>query len=196
MEEIKKEGFFTRLGKGLAYRVRKTIIAIYHNPYTVVLLMSAVSMMYFTFNFQSFAFELSEGLLSTISNGFFAFLWTICAYLSVVSYLFYSGKKKNWIMYGVFMLMMGAQMFASIYYTVNGKVALQTRIDMAISAGTPLEESRIVAAQKVLGICQTSTVFIAIVVICAIVVIFLDNLFKKQRKAKYEAKKAAKLQGK
>ena len=95
MEEIKKEGFFTRLGKGLKYRVRKTLIAIYHNPYTVVLLLSAVSMMYFTFNFQKVAYEVSEGLLSGIANGFFMFMWTICAYLSVVSYLFYSGKTNQ-----------------------------------------------------------------------------------------------------
>ena len=41
MEEIKKEGFFTRLGKGLKYRVRKTLIAIYHNPYTANELLSS-----------------------------------------------------------------------------------------------------------------------------------------------------------
>lgn len=193
MEEIKKEGFFTRLGKGLAYRLRKTIIAIYHNPYSVVLLLSAVSMMYFTFNFQKIARELTEGVFSTISNGFLIFLWTICAYLSVVSYLFYSGKKKNWIMYGVFIVMMGAQLYASIYYTTNAIETLNAELNNpAISY--KLEE--ILSAEKVIRICQTSSFLIVFVVVCAVVVIFLDMLFKKQRKAKYEAKKAAKLQGK
>ena len=193
MEEIKKEGFFTRLGKGLKYRLRKTGIAIYHNPYTVVLLLSAVSMMYFTFNFHLIAYELTEGLFTTVANGFFAFLWTICAYLSVVSYLFYSGKKKNWIMYGVFIVMMGAQLYASIYYTTNAIATLNAELN---NPAISYKAEEILNAERVIRICQTSSFLIVFVVVCAVVVIFLDMLFKKQRKAKYEAKKAAKLQGK
>ena len=192
MEEIKKEGFFTRLGKGLKYRVRKTLIAIYHNPYTVVLLLSAVSMMYFTFNFQKVAYELSEGLLSGIANGFFIFMWTICAYLSVVSYLFYSGKKKNWIMFGVFILMEIAQLYASIFYTNEGVKSLEERI----LEKPNLEIEKINSAKHVISICKTSTVIIIVLLVCAVAVIFLDDLFKKQRKAHYEAKKAARLQEK
>lgn len=191
MEEIKKEGFFTRLGKSLKYRGRKTLIAIYHNPYTVVLLLSAVSMMYFTFNSQRISFQLTEGLLSGIANGFFVFMWTICAYLSVVSYLFYSGKKKNWIMYGVFMIMEIAQLYAAIFYTNEGKIALAERLAEAPNT----EAAKIVAAEKTIAIFQTSMVIIIFVIVCAIAVIFLDAWFKKQRKAKYEAKKAAKVQG-
>ena len=193
MEEIKKEGFFTRLGKGLKYRLRKTGIAIYHNPYTVVLLLSAVSMMYFTFNFHLIAYELTEGLFTTVANGFFAFLWTICAYLSVVSYLFYSGKKKNWIMYGVFMIMEIAQLYSSIFYAREGKIAYENRIAEAVG---PIEPEKILSAEKAIRILQTSTVLIIITIVCAIAVIFLDSWFKKQRKAKYEARKAAKAQAK
>ena len=193
MEEIKKEGFFTRLGKGLKYRVRKTSIAIYHNPYTVVLLLSAVSMMYFTFNFHLFSYELTEGLFTTVANGFLAFLWTICAYLSVVSYLFYSGKKKNWIMFGVFMLMEIAQLYSSIFYAHEGQIAFDKRI---AEATEPIEPAKILATEKVIGILKTSTVLIVITIVCAIAVIFLDSWFKKQRKAKYEARKAAKEQAK
>lgn len=193
MEEIKKEGFFTRLGKGLKYRVRKTGIAIYHNPYTVVLLLSAVSMMYFTFNFHLFSYELTEGLFTTVANGFLAFLWTICAYLSVVSYLFYSGKKKNWIMFGVFMIMEIAQLYSSIFYAREGQIAFDKRI---AEATEPIEPAKILATEKVIGMLKTSTVLIVITIVCAIAVIFLDSWFKKQRKAKYEARKAAKEQAK
>lgn len=193
MEEIKKEGFFTRLGKGLKYRVRKTSIAIYHNPYTVVLLLSAASMMYFTFNFHLFSYELTEGLFTTVANGFLAFLWTICAYLSVVSYLFYSGKKKNWIMFGVFMIMEIAQLYSSIFYASEGQIAFDKRI---AEATEPIEPAKILATEKVIGMLKTSTVLIVITIVCAIAVIFLDSWFKKQRKAKYEARKAAKEQAK
>ena len=193
MEEIKKEGFFTRLGKGLKYRVRKTGIAIYHNPYTVVLLLSAVSMMYFTFNFHLFSYELTEGLFTTVANGFLAFLWTICAYLSVVSYLFYSGKKKNWIMFGVFLILEIAQLYSSIFNAREGQIAFDKRI---AEATEPIEPAKILATEKVIGILKTSTVLIVITIVCAIAVIFLDSWLKKQRKAKYEARKAAKEQAK
>lgn len=192
MEEVRKEGFFTRLGKGIKYRIRKFGIAIYHNPYTVVLLLAAVSMMFYTFNFQKIAFELTEGLISGVSNGFLAFLWTLSAYLSVVSYLFYSGKKKNWVMFGVFILLEIAQLYSSIFYSTEGSKALANRL----AENPNLEPERIASAERVLNICKTATVFIVIVIVLSIVVIFLDRLFIKQRKAIYEAKKAARLQKK
>ncbi len=185
MEEVKKESFGTRFVSALKYRVRKLLISLYHNPYQVVFVLAILSMGYFTFNYYIIAEHVSSTFLR-IGNTVFIFIWTLFAYLSCISYLFYMGKKKNWIMFGVFMIMMISQVFISVWYRVNAGA------EYALRVAEGLKEDVAAEALKVLNDFTVCTVLCSITIVAAVLAIVLDNIFKKQRKAKYEAKKAAK----
>lgn len=188
METVKKENFFARLWAGIKYKLRKAVISIYHNPYQVVLVMSVITMGYFTFNYHLVAAQLSTTFNATITHcAYMIFVWTLFAYMSVISYLFYSGKKKNWIMFAVFEVMMVVQIAISIYFN---SICTEAYITI-MNSSNPLEYEDAIKAINVLSIYQVSTILCIVTVISSIVVIFLDKVFIKQRKARYEAKKAA-----
>lgn len=187
MEETRKESFGVRFLNALKYRIRKIGISLYHNPYQVVFVLTILAMGYFTFNYYIIAEHIGSTFL-TIGNTVLIFVWTLFAYLSCVSYLFYMGKKKNWIMFGVYIVMMISQIIISVWYKINAGEEYLRRLN----TGNGLDEEVAAEALKVLNDFTVCTVLLSVAVVGAVVAIVLDNIFKKQRKAKYEAKKAAK----
>lgn len=145
-------------------KIKKSIL---RNPYSIVLIISAIGCVVYTLDLYVHSAVVSR--MTSPSMGFFTFLITLLAFLSPITYLFYMDKKK-WLMFGLFEAMSLGLIALGIFYLA--------RIQFELNQGMlPMDDNIFKSWNNV----TVSIIFWSISPIAAVGAIIFDRWWKKRK---------------
>lgn len=165
----------TRFGLWLNKLFRRTYKSLLRNPYQVVLILVAVACMIFTFDLYVHSKVVSR--MSSPMMGFWTFVITLFAFLSVVTYLFYMDKKSI-IMLIIFELMTVAEMAIGTFYLLT----IQSELDKGLM---PMDANIAKSWNDV----TWAIIFWGISFAFSFLVIVFDRYMKKRKRIKDEQRR-------
>ena len=108
--------------------LRKKIIAVKRNFYTIPLVLNFIALVIFTCSTyvhsqvsSRITYPESNAFIQQLNylNAFFLFAITLSAILSVVSYLKYMGRVKNYVMLGLYYLLCAVQIVLEVFFLIG-----------------------------------------------------------------------------
>lgn len=108
--------------------LRKKIIAVKRNFYTIPLVLNFIALVIFTCSTyvhsqvsSRITYPESNTFIQQLNylNAFFLFAITLSAILSVVSYLKYMGRVKNYVMLGLYYLLCAVQIVLEVFFLIG-----------------------------------------------------------------------------